>query len=71
MCRACSTHGEWKYGILVGKPVGKRPPGRRWKNNIKVNLRKLDASVQTGLKNAQRSDQWRTVVNMVMNIRVP
>jgi hypothetical protein len=30
------------YGILVGKPEGKRPlrrPRRRWEDNIKMNLR--------------------------------
>jgi hypothetical protein len=29
---------------LVGKPEGKRPPGRprcRWKNNIKVDIREM------------------------------
>jgi hypothetical protein len=32
------------YRVLVGKPEGKRPPGRsrrRWENNIKVNLQKV------------------------------
>jgi hypothetical protein len=40
-----STHGRGErrgeYGILVGKPDGKRPlgrPKRRWKDNIKINL---------------------------------
>jgi hypothetical protein len=32
------------YRILVGKPDGKRPlgrPGRRWKYNIKMDIRKM------------------------------
>jgi hypothetical protein len=32
------------YRILVGKPEGKRPlgrPTRRWKNNIKMDLREM------------------------------
>jgi hypothetical protein len=32
------------YGILVGKPEGKRPleiPRRRWVNNIKIYLREI------------------------------
>jgi hypothetical protein len=41
MNRACSTHGAKRnrYVILVGKPEGKRPPGRprrRWENNMKI-----------------------------------
>ena len=33
------------YRVLVGKPKGKRPPGRpkrRWENNIKMDLQKVD-----------------------------
>jgi hypothetical protein len=33
------------YRILVGKPEGKRPQGRprrRWVNNIKMDLRKIE-----------------------------
>jgi hypothetical protein len=32
------------YNILVGKPEGKRSPGRprhRWEDNIKVNLKEI------------------------------
>jgi hypothetical protein len=41
------------YGILVGKPEGKRPlgrPRRRWLDNIKIDLREigLDGMVLTG-----------------------
>jgi hypothetical protein len=44
MGRECSTNGEKRtaYRILVGKPEGKRPPGRprrRWVNNVKIHLR--------------------------------
>jgi hypothetical protein len=34
--------GRGVYGVLVGRPEGKRPlerPGRRWEDNIKMNLR--------------------------------
>ena len=37
--------------VLVGKPEGKRPLGKprcRWKNNIKMDLRKWDVWVWTG-----------------------
>jgi hypothetical protein len=32
------------YRVLVGKPEGKRPlgrPGRRWEDNIKMDLREV------------------------------
>jgi len=32
------------YGVLVGKPEGKRPlgrPRRRWENNIKMDLQEV------------------------------
>jgi hypothetical protein len=32
------------YGVLVGKPEGKRPhgkPTRRWEGNIKMNLQEV------------------------------
>jgi hypothetical protein len=46
MGRACSTYGGKRNTcrILVGKPEGKRPPGRprhRCVDNIKVDLREI------------------------------
>jgi hypothetical protein len=40
----CSTHGEKRnaYGVLVGKPEGKKPLGRprhRWEDNTESVLR--------------------------------
>ena len=40
---ACSTYVDWRgiYRVLVGKPKGKRLPGRpsqRWEDNIKLDL---------------------------------
>jgi hypothetical protein len=44
MGRICSRYGEKRnaYRILLGKPEGKRPPGRpryKWEDNIKIGLR--------------------------------
>ena len=57
------------YRILVGKPEGKRPPGRprrRW-----VDLQELGCGYVDWIGLAQDRDRWRTLVNAVMNIRVP
>jgi hypothetical protein len=68
--------GEKKnaYRILVGKPEGKRPlgrPRRRWEDNIRMDLRKIGWSDLGWIDLAQDRDQWRTLVNTVMNLRVP
>jgi hypothetical protein len=58
----------------VGKPEGKRRLGRpirRWVDNIKMDLRKLEWGGMDWIDVAQDRDQWRALVNTVMNIRVP
>jgi hypothetical protein len=76
MGRACSTKEEKRnaYGILVGKPEGKRPPGRarrRWVDNIKMDLRKIGWGGMDWIGLNQDRDLWRALVNSVMNLRVP
>jgi hypothetical protein len=58
----------------VGKPEGKRPleiPRRRWVDNIKMDLREIVWDGMYRIYLAQDSDQWRALVNTVMNLRVP
>jgi hypothetical protein len=62
------------YRILVGKPKEKRPlgrPRRRLVDNIKMNLRETGWSGVDWIDQAQDRDQWRVLVNTVMNLRVP
>jgi hypothetical protein len=62
------------YRILVGNPEGKRPlgrPRRRWVDNIKMDLREMGWDGMDWMDLAQDMDQWRALVNTVMNIRVP
>jgi hypothetical protein len=62
------------YRILVGKPEGKRPrgrPRRRWVDNIKMDLREIVWDGVDWIDMAQDRDQWRALVNMVLNLRVP
>jgi hypothetical protein len=61
------------YRILVGKPDGKGPLGRprcRWVNNIKMNLREIRSDGMDWVELARDRDQWRALVNAVMNLRV-
>jgi hypothetical protein len=62
------------HRILVGKPEGKRPlgrPRRRWEDNIKMDLREIGWGGMDRIDLAQDRDQWRALVNTVMNLRVP
>jgi hypothetical protein len=62
------------YKILVWKPEGNRPlgrPGSRWGDNIRMDLKETGWEVTDWMHLAQDTDQWWTVVNTVMNLRVP
>jgi hypothetical protein len=66
--------GRGAYRILVRRPEGKRPlgrPGRRWENNIKMDLGEIGIDGANWIRLAQDRVQWRAFVNTVMNLRVP
>jgi hypothetical protein len=57
----------------VGKQQGKRPLGRsrrRWED-IRMDLREIWWCGMDWIDLAQDRDQWRVLVNTVMNLRVP
>jgi hypothetical protein len=61
------------YRILLGKQEGKRPLGRprhRWVDNIKMDLREIGWYDMDWINLAQDRDQWRALVNAVMNFQV-
>jgi hypothetical protein len=62
------------YRILVGKPEGKRPlgrPRRRWVDSFKIDLGETGWGGMGWIDLAQDRNQWRALVNMVMNLQVP
>ncbi|KAJ4426305.1 hypothetical protein ANN_27119 [Periplaneta americana] len=62
------------YRVLVGRPEGKIPFGRtrrRWKDNIKMDLREVGYDDRDWINLAQDTDQWRAYVRAEMNLRVP
>jgi hypothetical protein len=66
--------GTGVYGVLVGRPEGKRRlerPRRRWEDNIKMDLREIGIDGANWIQLDQDRVQWRVCVNMVMNLRVP
>jgi hypothetical protein len=62
------------YRLLVGKPEGKRPLGRRrwkWVDNIGMDLGEVGCDDVDRIGLAQDRDKWRALVNSVMNLWVP
>jgi hypothetical protein len=62
------------YNILVGKPAVRRPLGRpwlRWEDIINMDLREIGLGDVDWIDLAQDRDRWQTLVNTVMNLRVP
>jgi len=62
------------YRVLVGKPEGKRPLGRRrrrWVDNIRMDFQEVGCEYMDWIGRAQDRDSWRTLVCAVMNLRVP
>jgi hypothetical protein len=57
----------------VGKPERKRPlgrPRRRCEDNIRMDLREIGWGGMDWIDLAQDRNQWRVLVNTVMNLRV-
>jgi hypothetical protein len=60
--------------ILWYEPEGKKQLGRhrrRWEDNIKMDLLEVGLGAMDWIELTQDRDRWRTLVNMVMNLRVP
>ena len=61
------------YRILVERPAKEtfREAGRKWEDNIKMDLREAGCDAGDWIDLAQDRDQWRAYVRTVMNLRVP
>jgi len=60
--------------VLVGKPEGRRPPGRprcRWEDYMKMYIQEEGCRGINWIDLAQDRDRWRALVIAVMNLRVP
>jgi hypothetical protein len=60
--------------VLVGKPEAKRDDQKNlysWENNIKMNLRVRGCGGVDWIHLAQDRDQWKALVNIIMDLRVP
>ena len=69
-CMGDKTHA---YRGLVGRPKGKRAPGRpmhTWKDNIKTNLLEVGWGRTDCIDFAQDMERQQAHVNAVMNLQV-
>ena len=44
---------------------------RRWEDNIKIDFQEVGCGAVNWIELAQDRDRWRSLVNAVMNLRVP
>jgi hypothetical protein len=58
------------YRVLVGKPKRKRPLGRQ-RCRREDNIQKVEHEGMDWIEVAQDSSRWQSLVNAVMNLRVP
>jgi hypothetical protein len=71
---ASMGEGRGVYTVLVGRPESKCPlgrPRRRWKDNIKMDLREIGIGGANWIRLAQDRVQWRAFASTVMDLRVP
>jgi hypothetical protein len=73
---ACSTYGRndkliQNFGGKTRREEITRRPGLRWKDNIRTHLGEIGWEFVDWRHLAQNRDQWRALVNTVMNLQVP
>jgi len=62
------------YRVLVGKPEGRRQLGRprhRWEDNITMDPQEVGCGGMARIDLVENRDNWRALVNAVMNLRIP
>ena len=63
--------GRSAFKILTGKPRGKGPlgrPRRRWKVNIRMNLKKGGNNLKNWADSAHDMGYWKVLVNTALNL---
>jgi hypothetical protein len=62
------------FKVLTGTLAGKMPlerPRRRWEDNIRMDLKEVGIIMRSWVYSVQDMDNWRALVNPVLNLRVP
>ena len=69
---AIMEKGRSAFKSFRGKRTGKRPldrPGRRWEDNIRMDLEEIGINTRNWVDSAQDRDYWRALVNGALNLR--
>jgi hypothetical protein len=59
---------------LIIKPEGNIPvggPRRRWEDDVRIDRKEIEWEVVDWIYLTQDREQWRAVVSMAMDLRVP
>ena len=62
------------FKMLTGKPTGNIPlgrPRRKWKDNIRMDLKEVGINTRNWVDSAQDRNNWRALVNATLNLRFP
>jgi hypothetical protein len=62
------------HRVLVGRRKGKSPfgrPGRRWEENIRMDLQEVGGGRGDWMELTQDRDRWLALVSMVRDFLVP
>ena len=54
--------GRSAFKMLIGNPVVKRLLGRRWEDNIRIDLQEIGINTRNWFASAQDKDYWRALV---------
>jgi hypothetical protein len=70
---SCSANGGGERYVqgIGGQTWGKEITGRRWEDNIKMDLKEMGCGCMDWIELAQDRDRWRALVSAVRNRRVP
>jgi len=60
---------EYSWGNEGKRPLGRH--GRRWEDNIKMDLQEVECRGMKWMELAHYRDRWRALVNAVIKLRVP
>ena len=66
--------GRNAFKIKTGKVIVMRPLGRfgrRWEDNIRIDLKKIGINTRNWVETPQDMDYWRALGNEALNLRVP
>ena len=66
--------GRSAFKILTRTPAGRRPlgrPGRRWEENIRMDLKEIGINAGNWVDSARNRDYWRVLVSAALSLWVP